>query len=108
MGLASAILFSAIFADPVNLKSVAGSEVLIAAADFLLEVIDLGREELYGTTALGAHHVMMAAAIVLMLVTRDSVVEGNLAGQSTFRQQFQRAINGRVADAGILLLHQPV
>ena len=51
---------------------------------------------------------MMAPAIVLMLIAGDAVVKGDFAGQSTFGEQFQGAIDGSETDAGIFLLHQPV
>ncbi len=76
----------------------------MAAADFLLQQIDLAREKFHRTSALGAHHVVMAAAIVLVLVTGDAIVEGDFAGQSTLGQQFQRAIDSGVADASVLLV----
>jgi hypothetical protein len=51
---------------------------------------------------------MVAAAIVLMFVTRDAIVKSNFAGQSTFGEQFQSTVHSGEADMGILLLHQPV
>ena len=81
---------------------------MIFAADFLLKLADFLGKEFDRTAAIGADHVVMAAAVVLMLVAGDAVVEGDLAGQTTLRQQFQRAINRGVADAGIFFLHQAV
>ena len=49
---------------------------------------------------------MMAAAIVLMLVTRDAVVERDLAGESAFCQQLQRAIHRSKANARIAFAHE--
>src|SRR5579863_7084924 len=49
---------------------------------------------------------VMAAAVVLMLVASDAIVEGDFAGQAALGEQFERAVDGGVADAGILLLHQ--
>lgn len=49
---------------------------------------------------------VMTATVVLMLVTRDSVVKRNLTGQAAFRQQLQSSIYRRVADSSIFLLHQ--
>jgi len=50
----------------------------------------------------------MTAAVVLMLVAGDAVVKSDFAGQSAFGEQLQSAIDGSVADAGILLLNQAV
>ena len=51
---------------------------------------------------------VMAAAVVLVLVARDAVMKGDFAGQSALGQKLERAIDGRVADAGVLFLHQAV
>jgi hypothetical protein len=51
---------------------------------------------------------MVAAAVVLVLVTGDAVVERNLAGQATLREQLERPVNGGVADFRIFPLNQPV
>ena len=57
---------------------------------------------------LGADHVVMAAAVVLVLVAGDAVVKGDFAGQAALGQQLQRAVDGGVADAGVFFLHQAV
>src|SRR5271169_275165 len=101
-------LFAAVFADPIDLKRVPGGEVVIPAADFLFELADFLGKKLNGTATTGANHVVMTAAVVLVLVTGNAVVEGDFAGQATLRQQFQRAVDGGIADAGVLLLHQAV
>src|SRR5579871_6673293 len=77
------VLLAAILADPINLKCVPGGQVMVFTADFLLELPDFLREKLHRTAALGANHVVMAAAIVLVLVTGDAVMERDLARQAT-------------------------
>ena len=99
------ILLPAVFADSIDLKSVACREVVVFVADLLLELPYFRREELDGTTAIGADHVVMTAPIVLMLVAGNAVVEGDFAGQAALRQQLQSAVDGGVADAGIFFLH---
>ena len=47
------------------------------AADLLLKTIDFGREEFDGASTGRADHVVMTAAIVLMLVAGDAVVKGD-------------------------------
>ena len=78
------------------------------AADLVLELANLGREKLHRGAALGAHHVVMAAPVVLMLVAGDAVVKRNFAGQAATGQELQRAVDGSKADAGIFFLDQPV
>lgn len=51
---------------------------------------------------------VMAAAIVLVFVTRDAIVERHFAGETAFGQKLQGAINRRISDAGIFLLDKPV
>ena len=80
------VLLAALFANPIDLEGMSGGQVMIFAADLLLQLADFGRKELDRTAAIRANHVVMAATVVLMLVAGDAVVEGNFAGQSTFRQ----------------------
>jgi hypothetical protein len=97
---------AAFLANPVDLKSVAGGEIAVLVPDFLLQAIDLLGKELHGTAAFRADHVMMTAAIVLMFEAGDAVVKGDFAGQSAPRQQLERAVDGGVANANVLLLNQ--
>jgi hypothetical protein len=59
---------------------------MIFAADLLLQLADFRRKELDRTAAIRANHVVMAATVVLMLVTGDAIVESNFAGQAAFGQ----------------------
>src|SRR4051812_7847555 len=79
---ASRRLFATFLADAINLEGMPGGEVVVFAADLLLELPYFRRKELDRATAFGAHHVMVAAPVVLVLKTRDAVVEGDLAGES--------------------------
>jgi hypothetical protein len=101
-------LLSALFADTVDLKGVAGRQVVVLAPDFLFQFSDLGRKEFDGRTTLGAHHVVMAPPVVLMLVARDTVMKRHFAGQPAARKQFERAVDSGKADARIFLLDQPM
>lgn len=51
---------------------------------------------------------VVAAPIVLMLVTRDAVVESDFAGKAASGEEFQSAINGRDADLRVRLFYQAV
>jgi hypothetical protein len=102
------IFFATVFADPVNLESVAGSNVAVFLSNFLFQAIHLGREEFDRTAAFGANHVMVTATIVLMLVAGDAIVKRDFTGQTALSQQLQRSVYGRKAYLWILFLHQPV
>lgn len=81
--------------------------VTVLFADVFLDFFNFWREELYGTAALCTYHVVMIAAIELVFIARNSVMEGYLARQSTFAQQLQGPIDGREPDPRIFLLYQP-
>ena len=100
------ILLAAVFAYPINLKRMPGREVVIFPANFLLQMTYLLREEFDRTAAIGAYHVVMTAPVVLVLVTSDSIMECHFARQATLCQQFERAVDSRIADAGVFLLYQ--
>ncbi len=104
----AARLLLARIAKPVDLESMPSGDVLMFPADFALDALDFRREELHRSAALCAHHVMVIAAIVLMLVAGNAVVERNLAGQTAFGQQLERAVYRGEADAFVLLLYQPI
>ena len=82
----------------------AGGEVVVFASDLAFELANFLREKFHGTSTTGADHVMVAAAVVLMLVAGDAVVEGDFAGESALGEQFQGAIHGGIADAGVFFL----
>jgi len=96
----------AILAHSVNLKREPGGEVIVLAPDLFFELSHFLRKELHRTTAFGADHVVMAAPVVLMLVTCNTVVEGDLARQAALRQQLQRAVDGGIADASVFFLYE--
>ena len=102
------VLLTAVFTDTVDLEGVAGCQVMIFAANLLLEFADFLGEEFDGTPATGADHVVMAAPVVLVFVTRNAVVEGDLAGQAALGQQLQRAVDGSKPDASVFFLDQAV
>lgn len=81
---------------------------MVLAADLLLQLGNLWGEELDRTAAIRANHMVMAAAVVLMLVTCDAIVERDFACQAAFGEQFQGAVDGGVADSCVFLLDQAV
>src|SRR5690349_16307846 len=101
----SCVLLLTLVANTVDLEAVAGSHVLVFLADLLFQLLEFGGEKLHGATAFRADHVVVSAAIVLMLVSRDAIVKRHLAGKATFCKQFQCAINSGKADFGVFLPH---
>jgi len=81
---------------------------MVLPTDFLLEFSDFLREKFHRTAASGAHHVMVAAAVVLMFVARNSIVKRDFTGKSALGQKLQRPVNRCVTNARIFLLHQAV
>jgi hypothetical protein len=100
------VLLAAILAKAINLECVARGEVMMGAADLLLELADLLAEKFNRTSTPRADHVVVAAPVVLMLVARNAVVKGNFAGQPALGEKFQRAINGGVTDARVFFLDE--
>ena len=86
----------------------AGGDVVVFASDLAFELAYFLREKFHGTAAVGADHVVMAAAIVLVFVSSDAVVKGDFAGESALGEEFQRPIDGGVTDAGVFLLDEAV
>src|SRR5438270_10335923 len=82
-----------LFAHTINLEGVAASLVVVFATDLLLQFIHFRREELNRAAAVGADHVVMAAAVVLVLITRDAVVKGHFAGESALGKKFEGAVH---------------
>src|SRR5205085_8064411 len=63
--------------DGIRDLTVTGVQTCALPIYLLLKPIDFRREELNRTSTSGTDHVMVATAIVLMLVTRNTVVKGN-------------------------------
>src|SRR5215472_12902895 len=95
---------TAVFTDAIDLKVVTGSVKTVFAADLLLQLADLGREEFDRGAAFCAHHVMVAAAVELVLVAGHAVRKRHHAGQPAFGQQFERAVDGGEAYLGVSFL----
>jgi hypothetical protein len=104
----SAIIFSAVIANPINLKGMAGGQVMVLATDLSFDFSYLGRKKFHRSAAFRAHHVVMAAAVVLVLETRNAVMKSDFAGQSATSQKLQRAVDGGKTDACVFFLDQAV
>src|SRR5882762_787334 len=97
---------AAFFANAVDLESVAGGDVTVFVSDLPLDRSDFLREKFDRSAALGTHHVVMTAAVVLVLVTRDAVVKGDFAGQAATSQKLQRPVDGSETNSRIGFLDQ--
>ena len=98
-----AALLAAIFANAVNLEVVASGVKMVLAADLLFQLVYLRREKLDRRVTLRADHVVVIAAIELVLIARHAVRKRDGAGQSALRQQLERTVNRGEADLGVLL-----
>src|SRR6185312_13466304 len=84
-----------------------GGVETILTADLFLNLGYFRREKLHRRSTFAAHHVMMAAPIELVLVTRHSVRKRNHTRQAALRKQLQGAIDGCKPDFGVFLPNQP-
>jgi hypothetical protein len=99
--------FAAVLADSVNLECMPGGIKAMLARNVFLKLACFRGKELHGRSTVCTYHVMVAATIELVLVTRHAIMKCHLAGQPAFGQQLERAIHGGKADLGVLLPHQP-
>jgi hypothetical protein len=74
----------------------------------ILNRFQFRRIKLDDLAAFGTDHVVVMLMLVIVLVVRATVAEAHLARQSGLRQQPQRPIDCRLANARILRLHQAV
>jgi len=80
---AAAGLPAAVLTHAVDLEGMACGLIVMFAADLLFQSVHFGREKLDGASAIGTDHVVMTAAVVLMLVARNAIMKSNCAGQTT-------------------------
>jgi hypothetical protein len=66
------------------------------------------REEFDNLSTLRADHVIVMLVLIVVLVVRTSVAKPYLTRQPSLRQEFESSVNGRLANARIFLLYQPV
>jgi len=101
------IALAAVLANAVDLEIVARGVKAVLAPDFFLDLGHLRREKLDGGAAIGAHHVMVAAPVKLVLISRHAVGKGHSARQSALGEKLECAIDSCKPDLGVLLAHQP-
>ena len=101
-------LLSAFFAKTINLEGVASGHIMVLASDLLLDFSDFLGEKFDRCAALGADHVVMTATVILVLITRNAVVESDFAGQSATGEELQGTVDGGEANARVGFLNQAV
>ena len=104
--MATRATFAAVLAEAVDLKGVASGIEVILAANLLFQLAHLGREELDRNSAVGADHVVVAAAIELVFIAGNAIVKGDLTGQPAFRQQLECAVDRSKTNLGVLFARQ--
>ncbi len=72
---------------------------MVLASDLLLDFSYFLGEKFDRSAALGADHVVMAAAVVLVLITRNAVVKGDFASQSATGEELECAVDSGKANA---------
>jgi hypothetical protein len=73
-------LFATVLADAVDLEGMPRGLIVMLSPDLLFQLVYLRRKELYRTPTFSADHVMVTAAIVLVLEAGNTIMKGNLAG----------------------------
>lgn len=97
---------AAIFTDAIDLEIMACSVKVVFAPNFFFQLAYFRREKFNRRAALRADHVMVAAAVELVLIAGHAIWEWDSAGQAALRQQFESAVNGGETDLGIFFPDQ--
>jgi hypothetical protein len=95
-----------LFANAVDLKRMSSGYKVVFTSDLLFELSHFRRKKFHRRAAFRAHHVVMAAPIVLVFVARNAVMKRNFAGQSTIGQEFERPVNGGESDMRVFFLDE--
>ena len=74
----------------------------------VFDLFEFRYKELDRIAAGGANHMMVRSTVQAKLIARDPVVKIDLIGKAALCEELERAIDGRIADAGIALPHQPM
>lgn len=87
-------------------EEVLGNFEVVPGRHFILEGLELGRVELDNLAALRTDHVIVMLMFVIVFVVGASIAEAHLARKSGVGENFERAIDGSLADRGIFFLDQ--
>lgn len=83
-------------------------QVVVFPADFLFQLFKFRGEEFHRRATFGADHVVVSAAVVLVLVAGDAVVEGDFGGEPALGEELEGAIHGGEADLRVLFANLAV
>ena len=75
---------------------------------FVLDGFEFSGIELDDLPALGTDHVIVMLVFVVVFVMRAAVAKPDFAREPRLREKFECAIDGRLTDARIFFLHEPV
>jgi len=88
-------------AEADDTQQVLGDFEVMLRRHRVLDGFELGREELDNLAALRTNHVIVMLMFVVVFVVRAPVTEAHFTCESGFSQQFERAIDGRLADGRV-------
>jgi len=74
----------------------------------VLKCFQFSRKELDDLAALRTDHVIVVLMFVVVFVVRASIAETHFAREPGLGQEFERSIDGCLADSRVFSLHQPV
>lgn len=96
-------LVSAILADAVKVMHMAAQLEAVFFGHFALEFFNAWIADFYDLAAVKADKVVMVTVRLGDLIAGDAIAEMDFHGKARIAQQFERAIHGGLADAGIAL-----
>lgn len=99
-------LLAAVLTDAIDLEIVTRCIKVVFAADLFFQFAYLRGEKLNRSATLSADHVMVAAAIKLVLVAGHSIREWDGAGQPAFGQKLKRTVYRGKSDLGVFFPYQ--
>src|SRR5438552_2901729 len=98
----------AIRADAPQPEAMMGRLKPEVVGHLVLKRFDIGRKKLDDSAALRTNHMVMMFMIIVMLVIGLIIAEPDFPGETGLGQKLQRTVNGRMPNARVPLLHEPV
>ena len=96
----------AVGADTDDAQQVLGNLETMLSRHRVLQRFEFRRKEFDYLAALRTDHVIVMLTFVIMFVMRAAVAKTNLARESRFGEQFERAINCRLPDGRVFFLDE--
>ena len=91
-------------ADADHAEEVLGKFEVVPGRHFILDGFQFGRVELDNPAALRTDHVIVMLMFVIVFVVGASIAEAHFARESGVGENFERAIDGCLADRWIFFL----